>query len=252
MKPKRSFSQVFLRNNKYIDKILNAIDVEGARVLEIGPGEGVISARLAKKAKHLYCVEYDKRFFDFLREKFRGEGNVDVFHCDILKFSLLKLTGKLTVFGNVPYRISSSIIEYLIQNKLHIGKVYLALQKEFAQKLIAGAGEKQYGFLSCYTQYYAKVKKLFDIPAKAFWPKPKVDSYFVELEFYKSSLRKVKNEDCLFKIIRKAFSNKRKKISNSLELPEGIDINRNLRPQELSLRDYIKIVNSPDVMRGLF
>jgi len=225
----------------YIEKILNALDIEGQRVMEIGPGEGVISEYIGARAKHLCCVEYDERFCGLLKEKFRKKNNVEIVHNNILKFPISKLGSNLVVFGNVPYRVSSSIVEYLIQNKTYINKAYLTFQKEFVQKLMACAGEKQYGFLSCYIQYYAKVKKIFNVPAGAFWPKPKVDSSFVEIEFYKKLPCKVRDEELLFKVIRKAFSNRRKKISNSLKLPEDIEINYNLRPQDLSLEDYIKI-----------
>ncbi|MFH1504828.1 MAG: 16S rRNA (adenine(1518)-N(6)/adenine(1519)-N(6))-dimethyltransferase RsmA [Candidatus Omnitrophota bacterium] len=252
MKLKRSFSQVFLRDKKYIEKICNTLDIDGQNVLEIGPGEGVISGHIGEKAKQLCCIEYDRRFCNLLKEKFYKKNNIKIVYSNILKFSISKLGNNLIVFGNVPYRISSSIVEYLIQNKNYINKAYLTFQKEFAQKLIARAGEKKYGFLSCYVQYYTKVKKVFNIPAKAFWPEPKVDSSFIEIEFYKQPLYQVKNEEFLFKIIRKAFSNKRKKISNCLELPEDTEINSNLRPQDLSLEDYIKIANKSEIRISKF
>ena len=243
MKPKRSFSQVFLRDKKYIEKICGVLDIEGQKVLEIGPGEGVISEYIGAKAKQLCCVEYDERFCSLLKEKFHEKNNIKIIHGNILKFSISKLGDDLIVFGNVPYRISSSIVEYLIQNKKYINKAYLTFQKEFVQKLIACPGEKKYGFISCYVQYFAKVKKVFDIGANAFWPKPMVDSSFVEIEFYKQPFYKVKDEELLFRIIRKAFFSKRKKISNSLKFLKGVEIDYNLRPQELSLRDYIKIAD---------
>jgi len=248
MKPKRSYSQVFLRGQKYIEKILSALDVKGRKVVEIGPGEGVISEAIADKAKFLYCVEFDPRFYKFLKEKFSAKNNTEVIHSDILKFSLSKLGKNLIVFGNVPYHISSSIVEYLVKNRACIDKAFLTFQKEFAQKLTAQPGADKYGFITCYTQYYAKAKKIFDIPSKAFWPKPKVDSSFITLDFYKKPPYKVKDEEFLFKIVRKAFSSCRKKVINTLPICgdkqaffSSLKINPDLRPDCLSLADYAAI-----------
>jgi 16S rRNA (adenine1518-N6/adenine1519-N6)-dimethyltransferase len=250
IRQKRSLGQVFLKDKKYIEKIINCLDLEDKKVLEIGPGKGEITYLIGKEAKKLYCLEIDQRFYSFLKKKFSPKSNVEIICADILKFDLSRLGRKITVFGNVPYHISSKLIEYLIFYRKYITKAYLTLQKEFAQKLIAKSGDGQYTFLSCYAQYYAKVEKLFCIPAGAFSPHPKVDSTFISLEFVKQPPYKAKSEDFLFKIIRRAFSNRRKKVINSISLAgdknlifEKIKVDSGARAQDLSLKEYIKIAN---------
>jgi 16S rRNA (adenine1518-N6/adenine1519-N6)-dimethyltransferase len=250
MKLSKSLSQVFLKDINYIDKILHSLDTGGEEVLEIGPGTGEISSKLCAKTKFLYCVELDSRFISVLKEKFKNSTNVEIIHGDILEFKLSFLGKKLIIFGNIPYQISNSLVGYLVENRKYVKKAYLTLQKEFAEKLAAQVSTKAYGFLSCYVQYYAEVEKLFDIPARAFFPAPKVDSSFVRLEFYEKSPYAAANEDFLFQIIRRAFSQRRKKISNSLNLPGGskyflssLNIEANKRAENLSLKEYMFIAN---------
>ena len=250
MKQLRSLGQVFLTDAEYIQMIFNSLDIKGKQVLEIGPGKGVISELLAEKAKKLYCIEVDQRFCNFLRKKFFKKDNVEIIHADILKFSLSKLGNKIIVFGNVPYHISSELIKYLVNYRKYVEVAYFTFQKEFVQKMIAGESCENYNFLSCYIQYYARVERIFDIKASAFDPIPKVDSTFSKINFYSKSSYKVEDEDFLFKVIRKAFSSRRKKIINALSLSKGnqssfesAGLNLNLRPENFSLKDYVYIAN---------
>ncbi len=238
MRPKRSLlGQIFLRDTKYIKKILNSLKLTGETVLEIGPGDGVFTNFLSFKAKKLWAVEFDKNLSKNLKDKFLNNGKVEIIQADILKFSLSRIGKKLVIFGNAPYQISRRLIEYLIANRKLINRAYLMFQKEFAAKLLAKPQQAQYGFLSCYLQYYAKVGKAFDIPAKAFKPKPKVNSSFVEIDFYSKSPHKVKDEKLLFRVINKAFNHRRKKLSSSLGIASD------LRPQQVSLENYCRIAD---------
>lgn len=253
MKLSKSLSQVFLKDKDCIHKILSNLDIRQKDVLEIGSGVGQMSERIAEQVKKLYCIELDSRFIPILKEKFAGNAKVEIIHADILKFDLKKLDRKIIVFGNVPYNISNSLIEYLVENRGYIEQTYLTLQKEFVEKLAAKASTKPYGFLSCYIQYYAKVERLFDIPAKAFSPVPQVDSAFIRLKFYPQPIFKAKDEDFLFKIIRQAFSQRRKKIINSLprladnpDILKLLNINPDNRPENLSLKEYIHLTNKLD------
>jgi len=258
MKQLRSFGQIFLIDTEHIQKIFNSLDITGKQVLEIGPGKGVISELLAEKAKNLYCVEVDRRFCDFLRRKFSKKDNVEIIHANILKFQLSKLGNKIIVFGNVPYQISSELIKYLVGYRKYIAGAYFTFQKEFVQKMTAGESDDNYNFLSCYIQYYAKVERIFDIKASAFDPIPKVDSTFSKINFYNKPLYEVVDEDFLFKVIRKAFSSRRKKIINSLPVARkgtallgenkrkffsSLGIDPNLRAENISLKEYVLIAN---------
>lgn len=250
MRQRRLFGQVFLNDKRYIQKILDKLDVEGEVVLEIGPGKGAITNYLSGRAKHLYCVEIDKQFCNFLQAEFCEKKNVEIIHADILKFPLSKLGKNVIVFGNVPYQISSELIKYLIDYRKYIKRAYLTFQKEFVQKLTAKPSSGDYNFLSCYVQYYAEIERLFDIKASAFEPVPKVDSTFSKFNFYRKFPLVAENEDFLFKVIGKAFSSRRKKIINALSLSksnqsffESAGLNLNLRPENLSLKDYVAIAS---------
>jgi len=250
MKQLSAFGQVFLTDTECIQKISESLNIKGKQVLEIGPGKGAISELLAEKAKNLYCIEVDRRFCDFLRKKFRKKNNVKIIHADILKFPLSELGEKITVFGNVPYQISSKLIKYLINYRKHIEIAYFTFQKEFVQKMTASPSGDNYNFLSCYVQYYAKVESIFDIKASAFDPIPKVDSTFSKINFYTKPQHKVKDEDFFFKVIRKAFSSRRKKIINSLPVTESklkffssLGLDPSLRAENISLGEYVLIAN---------
>ena len=245
--------QVFLRDKKYIKKILDHLDIRNKKVLEIGPGKGALTEFLVKKADQLYCVEFDSSFCNFLADKFCKKSNMQVIHADILNFPIASLGRNITVFGNVPYKISSKLIDYLIKNKNYIKKVYLTVQKEFAEKLLARPKRSCYSLISCYIQYHAKVKKIFDLPAGAFLPHPKVCSSFIEIEFHNKLPLKVKDEKFLFKIIRRSFQQRRKKLINSLKEPltnetrkkklYNLGIKLSKRPSDLSLKDYCVIAD---------
>lgn len=250
MNQKRSLAQVFLRDHRYISKILAYLEVQGQIILEIGPGKGSITEGLAKKAKLLYCVEIDKRLCHFLEEKFLNNSKVKIIHSNILEFPFSRIKKRLTVFSNAPYQISTPLIKYLVNQREYVKAAYLTFQKEFAEKLLAKPSTAQYGALSCYLQYYARIEKLLKIPRGAFNPVPKVDSVFLKVDFYDRLPIRACDEDFLFKIIEKAFSAPRKKIINSLGLNRSeqkiiasLMINRDLRPQDLSLNDYITIAN---------
>ena len=247
MRLSRSLGQVFLRDKEYINKILDFLD-EGEWFLEIGPGGGAITEYLVKKAKRLWCVEVDSTLCAFLKNRFSSLEHVAIIHKNILEFPLSSLGRKVIVFGNIPYQISNHLIHYLIENRRHIKKAFLTFQKEFAHKLVAGVSTKPYSFLTCYLQYYAKTEKLFDIPRSAFSPSPKVDSAFVSLQFHSKPVYEVKNEQFLFEIIRKAFNQRRKKLSNALALKEKdeldlLDIDGDLRAENISLKEYVGLAN---------
>ena len=229
---------------------MSSLDIDGKVVLEIGAGAGCISEALAQRAERFFCLEIDPRFCRLLEEKLKSYTNAKVIQADILKFPLFRLGKDMIVFANAPYQISSKLIKYLIKYRKHITKAYLTFQREFVQKLLAMPFEEQYCFLSCYLEYYAKVKKIFDISKKAFQPQPKVDSSFIEIDFYKKLPLKVKKEELLFKIIQQSFSQPRKKIINSLKLSQNqkdflplLKISPSSRPQELKLKDYAALAD---------
>jgi 16S rRNA (adenine1518-N6/adenine1519-N6)-dimethyltransferase len=248
MKVSKSLGQVFLQDKYYIQKLIKHSEIKNENVLEIGAGDGRLSSLLAEKAKLLYCVELDTRFVNLLTETLKDYPQVKIICSDILKVNLNQIEHPLVIFGNIPYQLSNRLIVYIVENKAYITKAYLTLQKEFAQKLLAKAGEPQYGFLSCFIQYYATVTKLFDIPRGAFVPIPKVDSTFVKIEFSIQAKYGKVNEEVLFRLIRKAFSQRRKKLINMLPFLKdkasflsSIGLKADVRAENVSLEQYIDI-----------
>ncbi len=253
MRFKKSFGQNFLRDKNFIRKIVSSLPSSNNVIVEIGPGSGQITRHLISKASMLYCVEKDRSLVNLLRGRFSID-SVEFINKDILTLDLSFLKTKAIVFGNVPFNISNQLIRYLVRNKGFIREGYFTFQKEFARKLTALPGTKDYGYLSCFTQYYADVRIIFDISKEAFYPVPGVDASFVKIVFYNNLPLKVKDEEFLFKLIRTAFSTRRKKIVNSLA-PAGekkdvekalksVNINGSLRPDSLSLKDYCNLCNA--------
>ncbi|MDD5195819.1 MAG: 16S rRNA (adenine(1518)-N(6)/adenine(1519)-N(6))-dimethyltransferase RsmA [Candidatus Omnitrophica bacterium] len=251
MKQTRALSQIFLKDTSYIERIAQTVNIEEQTVLEIGAGDGAITSHFLEKGKFLYCVEIDRRFSEILRKTFKDSTKIEIINADILKISLERFGNKVVVVGNTPYLISNELIRYLVKNRAFITRAYLTFQKEFVDKLIAESSTKNYSFISCYAQYYARLEKLFDIPAQAFSPKPKVDSSFLSIEFYQKPLFAVPDDNFLFCLIRRAFSQRRKKIINSLpqlknqgQLLESLGISANARAENISLNQYATLANA--------
>ncbi|MCM8796808.1 MAG: 16S rRNA (adenine(1518)-N(6)/adenine(1519)-N(6))-dimethyltransferase RsmA [Candidatus Omnitrophica bacterium] len=239
-----------------LNKIVNACDICSRDiVLEIGSGGGELTEFLAKKAKMVYAVEIDNFLCEVIRERFAQSKNIKVICADILKMDLSKkfkfLRRKMVVVGNIPYYISTPIIEHLFSSRGRIKTVFLTLQKEFAERVVAACGSKAYGALSCFIRYYSHPQLLFRIPAGCFFPVPKVDSAFVRLDMKKSFRLSGEREKMLFTIIRTSFNQRRKTLRNSLKDVISADklflffekyrIRKDIRPDALSLQDFVNL-----------
>jgi len=244
--PKRSLGQNFLIDDNIKRKIIQACQLSlDDNVLEIGPGLGVLTEEIVKVVKSITAVEKDTRLWAQLKDKFKDFPNLKLLNQDFLKFKLNRKFSK--VIGNIPYNISSPIIEHLINQKDKINAVYISLQKELAERIVAKPGNKDYGSFSLFVQYHCQPEIKFIIRKGCFRPQPKVDSAFMELTIRKTPKVLVKDEQLLFKIVRTAFGQRRKMIVNTLRnfIPRdeishtGID--PNCRPEELSLEDFAKI-----------
>ena len=220
-------------------------------VVEIGPGQGVLTRLIAPHVKKLICVETDRDLIEPLRSGLPS--SVEIVHADFLKWDMSQLPEGIKVIGNIPYYISTPIIEKLIEQREKIASAFLTVQLEFGQRLTAKSGGKDYGSLSCFAQYYADIKMLFKIKNTCFRPSPKVDSSFLRMMMRPQQEEAASDEEFLFKLIQTAFQQRRKNIVNSLkglvgkEKLEGalqvLDINFNARPENLTLSNYINLCN---------
>ena len=259
-RPDKRLGQNFLVDNNVRDKILKELPLSGEKaVLEIGPGFGVMSFELASRCGRLIAVEKDPKICRMMEPVFAGEPRIELLNSDILQVDICALSKKgeekIVVYGNVPYYISTPIIEKMISEKSCIDSLYLVIQEEFADRIVASPGKKAYGSLSCFIQYHAYPKKLFRIKKNSFLPRPKVDSCLIRFVLPDSPTVKVSNEDLMFRIIRGAFSQRRKKMINPLSsgdlkgisrdewknIFETCGIDPSSRAENLSLADYARL-----------
>jgi len=189
-------------------------------IFEIGPGLGALTEHLLVN-KHVYvAVEYDRKLYNYLNSIYGNREGVEFINNDILKENLethfKNNRGNITIVGNIPYNLTHKILDWLIKYSTRCGDIYLTIQKEMASRLTAKINSKDYSRLSVNIQSVFQVKKLFDIPAHLFYPKPKVDSSFVNLKIYKPSRIPVKDQSFYFEIIKKSFAKRRKMLKNNL------------------------------------
>ena len=180
IKAKKSLGQNFLTDQNIIDKILNVVEIGNKNILEIGPGTGnLTSAILNKNPKKLIVVEKDDNLADLLKDNFKRK--IKVINKDVLEINESLLDDEiLTVFGNLPYNISTEILSKWIlnidKNKIWFDCLILMFQKEVADRIISGFNSKNYGRLTVLVNWKLEVKKIFDVKPRSFFPKPKVDS----------------------------------------------------------------------------
>ncbi|HEX9917305.1 MAG TPA: 16S rRNA (adenine(1518)-N(6)/adenine(1519)-N(6))-dimethyltransferase RsmA [candidate division Zixibacteria bacterium] len=257
-KPRKSLGQNFLINKWAALSIVKSLNLSDSDiVLEIGAGKGALTGYLLERCKKVVAVEIDKRWCEYLEDKFRGFENLIILNQDILKLDLKKYAQgkKMKIVGNIPYHLTAPVISYLIENKNLISQALLTVQREVAKRICAKPGSGDWSLLSIFTQLHACTKLLFVLEPNWFFPQPKVHSAVVELVFLNGLAVGVENIDYFFKIAKMIFQQKRKMIINSLtsgldlskseikEKFEDIGIDPSLRPQELGL-DKLAIISS--------
>ena len=260
IKAKKSLGQNFLIDREVLDKIVSTCDIANKEILEIGPGTGNLTTYiLKKKPKKVYVVEKDDELAILLKEKFENE--IEIINHDILKVDEAKISKqKLTVFGNLPYNISTEILSKWIVN---VNKIFwfdnlvLMFQKEVADRIIASSNSSKYGRLSILTNWKLHVKKIIDINPQSFSPRPKVDSSLL-LFTPKENSFELKSAKNLEMITRVFFSQRRKMLKkpfnqifiNSKEVAKKFNIDLNLRPQNLEPEMFFKLTKEYEDLRG--
>ncbi len=249
---KKQLGQNFLADPNVKRKIIAACDLsEDDIVLEIGPGGGALTRELAPRVKKLIAIETDKTLAQELHTEFQGT-STEIIHADFLKYPVESLPDHLKIIGNLPYYISTPIIDKILLHPDKFSIFYLTIQYELGRRLAAGPGTKEFGVFSCFVQYYAEPKILFKIKNTAFRPIPKVDSCFLKLTPLKRS-NKAQDEHWLFQIIRHAFQQRRKILTNALsglieteklqEMLKELDLREKVRAENLKLEDFIALAN---------
>ncbi|HEX5035624.1 MAG TPA: 16S rRNA (adenine(1518)-N(6)/adenine(1519)-N(6))-dimethyltransferase RsmA [bacterium] len=217
----KTLGQHFLFNPVTLDQIIALADIGPSdNVLEIGPGPGALTERIAAKAGRLIAVEMDRRFAGTLREKYAGNPKVTIVEDDFLQTNLEKLLGtdrSWKVIANLPYNVATEIIFHLLEFSTFFESFHVMVQREVAERIVAKPGSKTYGILSVMTQLFSENKIVMKLKPGAFAPPPKVDSAIVRFQISEGCRFPIHRLETFEKVVRAAFGQRRKTIANSLK-----------------------------------
>jgi len=261
IKAKKSLGQNFLTDQNIIDKIVSIIEIKNKSILEIGPGTGNLTKNILKKnPKKILLIEKDYDLAQLLKENLSSD--VLIINKDVLKVDENKLDDEiLTVFGNLPYNISTEILCKWILNikdkNFWFDYLILMFQKEVADRIIADFNTKNYGRLSILSNWKLDIKKIFDVKPSSFFPKPKVDSSILLIK-PKLNFFEIKNSNNLEKLTRFFFMHRRKMLkkpyiilfNDNYQIAKKLKIDLNLRPQNLNFETYYKLTEEYENLRS--
>lgn len=250
-RPRKRFGQNFLIDPHVVEKIIRSMNPQpGDNLVEIGPGQGVLTEKLLASGAELHAVEIDRDLAALLRQRFAHLGHFTLIEQDVLKVDFDELCSAdrpARIIGNLPYNISTPLIFHLLDYLPGILDMLFMLQLEVVDRMSAGPGSKDYGRLSIMTQYFCQVEKLFEVPPQAFAPAPKVTSAIVRLSPRPLASLPLKQSSRLENLVRQAFAQRRKTLRNNLQgILQDADfialaIDPELRPENLSPDDYVRI-----------
>lgn len=255
IRAKKSLGQNFLRDPHYLRKIADAARVNDQdQVIEIGPGLGHLTRILAQRAKKVLALELDERLIPYLKRQFGDNEKIEIVQADALEYPYTSLSGKWKVVANLPYYISTPLIQRLLACRDKFSDLTLMLQKEVAERIAAPPGGKEYGYLSVLVQLYTEPRIEFLVPPGAFTPRPEVDSAVVNLPLRGHPAVAVQDENFLIKVIKAAFSHRRKTLKNALKQLDisekkmdlvsdktGIDLRR--RAETLTVEEFTRLAD---------
>ncbi|SMO45140.1 16S rRNA (adenine1518-N6/adenine1519-N6)-dimethyltransferase [Balnearium lithotrophicum] len=239
MKLKKRFGQHFLRDRNVIRKIVDSGSVsEKDRIVEIGPGGGALTEEiLSRNPKELLLIEVDPDWVNYLKEKFGSK--VKIVKGDATKFPFSELPGKWKFFGNLPYNVSTAIIRNLLRHRKVFDSGVFMVQKEVADRLTSRSG-KNYGYLPALLSPFFKVEKLFDVHPKSFIPPPKVFSTVIRITPTGFSMEDSELTE-FEEFLKRAFSQRRKKLKKNVELPDEFKSYGEKRAEEVSPDEFLRI-----------
>lgn len=253
----KSLGQNFLIDGEIVNKIVEKAKISKEDlVIEIGPGLGTLTQPLLENAKKVVCIELDDRMIRILNDRFSLYDNFELLHADVLKVDLNKIIegySSVKIVANLPYYITTPIIMKLLEEKLNIDTITVMVQKEVAERLCSNTGENVAGAITHTIRYYTIPEIIINVPNDSFIPAPEVDSSVINLKVLKEPSIKVKNEKTLFKVIKSAYMQRRKTLTNSLSnllskeetekilLEMGLD--NKIRGEKLTLEQFATIAD---------
>lgn len=256
---KKGLGQNFLSSEEVLEEIAIAAEIDGRGVIEIGPGFGVLTNELAKRAKKVVALELDENLIPILADTLSEYDNVKVINRDVLKTDIKALIDEefdgesVSVAANLPYYITTPIITGLIDAKLPLNNLVVMVQKEVADRLCAKPGGKDYGAISVLCQYHTEVELVCNVAAELFVPPPNVDSAVVKMKFRNTPAVTPKDETMFFRTVKAAFSQRRKTLLNCLtanfskskdeltEILESAGIDPRRRGETLTLAEFCNL-----------
>lgn len=263
-KCKKRLGQNFLVDQNTLQIIINSLKLnKEVCILEIGTGIGTLTHALSPLVKQVVSVEKDKKLAPLLKESLSTSKNIEIIFEDIMNFDLINFfEQKRTrgekiekIVGNLPYYISISLIRKILELNQYLRLAVFLVQKEVGERLMAQAGNKNYGILSLVAQYYSQPQKVHIVPSTVFYPRPEVSSMIIKFEIYKKPRVQVDNEKLFFNIIRASFQQRRKRLINSLSnyfkevfakaeienILTETSIDKNRRGETLTLEEFAKL-----------
>lgn len=255
---KKKYGQNFLKDENILRKIVTTADItQNDLVIEIGSGSGALTKYLCLNAKYVISYEIDSSLEDTLYKNLKDYNNVRIIWDDFLKRNIKEDISdldydKIYVIANLPYYITTPIINKIISSGVDINKLVIMIQKEVGDRIISSPGSREYGSLTVFLNYYFNIKKEFLVNRNCFFPQPNVDSIVISLT-KKDMVLDVKNEELLFTLIRDSFQYKRKNLKNNLkhynlkkidEILSKYNFDTTVRAEQLDLKIFIDIANN--------
>lgn len=238
-KPLKALSQNFLIDGNVVRKIADAVAVEpGETVLEIGPGPGALTEELLKRGAKVFAIEKDPKFAKALERLQTEDGRLNTYEADVLEFDFSRLPGSLKVAANLPYHITTPILEILCRERARFSSALLMMQKEVAERITAKPGSKEISSLTLFLQLFAKPSIAVNVSERCFYPAPKVASSVVRLDFHEPPIA---DPEPLVAWIRKAYQQRRKMLRSTLGIQGEWGT---LRPEALSLSDWLQLFSA--------
>lgn len=259
LRANKKLGQNFLINEEIIKEIVQKAEItKDDVVIEIGPGIGSLTNELLANAKKVIAIELDANMVDILKSRFGIFNNLEIIYGDVLKTDInevIKDEKNVKVVANLPYYITTPIIMKLLEDKLNLKSITVMVQKEVGERICSSYKDKEYGAITISVQYYTSPSIIIDVPKENFLPSPEVDSCVIRLDVLDKPRVKVKDEKLFFRLIKGAFSQRRKTISNSLtcvgkskieieKILDDLNIDKKLRAENLSIQQYAKIADS--------
>ncbi len=257
----KSLGQNFLKDESVVDSIVDSAELTAEEVvLEIGPGIGVMTDKIAEQAGKVIAVEIDQKLIPILEETMAHHENIILINKDILKIDLKELKEEYfpnqrpKIIANLPYYITTPIIMMFLESGFEFDSMTVMMQKEVAQRIAADPGNKTYGALSVMVQYYTQVEKVMDVPRGSFVPEPDVESMVLRLRPHETPIVEIDSHEMFRKTVKAGFSTRRKTLLNALsnnfpkdtvrEALKISGIDPGLRAEKLDIESFAKLANA--------